>query len=150
MRRLASVLILFAAPLAAEELKLGKPIDTGSITSIHDLLANPEAFVGKTVRIEGTVGEVCPMMGCWMDLKDARTGDTLKVKVNDGEMVFPKEATGKRAMAQGTFVKQVLTREQLAASLKHEAEELGKKFDPSTVTQGKTIYRIQGQGAVIR
>ena len=47
-------------------------------------------------------------------------------------------------------VKQVMTRDRLIAFLKHEAEETGKKFDPSTVKEGKTVYQIKGSGAVIR
>jgi hypothetical protein len=142
--------LMIAAPLAAAELKLGKPLDGTDAVSIHDLLARPNDFVGKTVRVEGTIADVCEMMGCWMELKDPATGDTLKIKVTDGEITFPKKSRGKTAIAQGTLVKQVLSREQLVASLEHEAAEQGRKFDPSTVRSGKTIYRIQGQGAVIR
>src|SRR5262245_40536281 len=110
-----------AAPVAAEELRLGKPLDAPDSTSIHQLLARPDDFVGKTVRVEGTIADVCQMMGCWMDLKDPATGDVLKVKVDDGEITFPKTSRGKTAVAQGTLEKQVLSREQLVAALEHEA-----------------------------
>jgi len=53
------------------------------------------------------------------------------------------------AVAEGTFVKLEMTKDQLIAQLKHEAEENHKKFDPSTVTAGKTIYQIKGSGAVV-
>jgi len=150
MRRAAIVLMLVTMPLIAEELKLGKPINVTPVTAISELLAKPEAYVDKTVLIEGTIAEVCQNMGCWINVKDTRTGEILQIKVNDGDIVFPKEAVGKKAVAQGTFTKQVMTRDRLIASLKHEAEESGKKFDPSTVKEGKTVYQIKGSGAVIR
>ena len=150
MRRTAIVLMLAAMPLIAEELRLGKPIDVTSVTAIPDLLARPDAYVGKTVLIEGTITEVCQNMGCWINIKDTSSGEVLQIKVNDGDIVFPKESVGKKAVAQGTFTKQVMTRDRLAAWLKHEAEESGKKFDPSTVKEGKTVYQIKGSGAVIR
>ena len=69
--------------------------------------------------------------------------------VNDGELVFPKEAIGKMAVAEGTFKKIQLTREQAIARAKHEAEETGRKFDPEKVKGPLTIYQIQGTGARI-
>ena len=52
MKRLLGALILIAAPLVAEELKLGKTIDVAAATPIHELLSRPDDFVGKTVRID--------------------------------------------------------------------------------------------------
>jgi hypothetical protein len=63
--------------------------------------------------------------------------------------VFPKEAVGKMATAEGELKKFELTKEQAIARAKHEAEEQGRKFNPASVKGGATIYQIQGTGAVI-
>jgi hypothetical protein len=42
-----------------------------------------------------------------------------------------------------------MTKEQVIAARKHQAEESGKKFDSATVTSGETVYQIAGTGAVI-
>jgi hypothetical protein len=126
MKKTAIVLMLMAMPLMAEELKLGKPIDVTSATEIHELLAKPDAYIGKTVRIEGTVTGVCEDMGCWIKVRDAESGETLQVKVKDGEIVFPKDAVGKKAVAQGTFT----------------------RLPPNK--DGKSTYQVKGQGAIIR
>jgi hypothetical protein len=76
-------------------------------------------------------------------------GKMIKVKVNDGDIVFPKESIGKMAIAEGTLKKIELTKEQAIARAKHEAEEQGRKFNPASVKSGGTIYQIQGSGAVI-
>ncbi len=128
---------------------LGKPLELKTQTPIASLEKNPGGFVGKTVQVRGRVTEVCEKMGCWMNLVDPSTNARVRVKVKDGEIVFPKEAVGKMAVAEGKFAKIELTREQAIERAKHEAEENNKPFDPASITGPVTIYQIQGTGAVI-
>ena len=74
---------------------------------------------------------------------------TIRIQVKDGDIVFPKDSAGKIAIAEGVLTKQELTRDQVIAKAKHEAEEQGRKFDPKKVKQGATYYEIQGTGAII-
>ena len=113
-------------------------------------MGKPLKFVGRTVQVKGKVTEVCQMMGCWMMLTDTATGAAVRIKVKDGEIVFPKESVGKTAVAEGTFTETKLTREQAVAQAKHEAEEQGKKFDPATVKGPITSYQVEGSGAIIQ
>lgn len=144
---LASLFVALSLPAAAET-TLGKGVGAGEPVTIKELVAHPEAWVGKTVRVEGTIEEVCPKMGCWMKLVDGPDG--VRVKVKDGEIVFPKDGKGKRAAAEGVFTKVEMTREDAVARAEHEAHELGKAFDPASITGPQTIYQIAGTGAVVR
>ena len=135
---------LFAGPK-----KLGKPLTLKQQSSISQIVADPASFEGKIVQVKGKVSEVCEMMGCWMTIADAESGKHIKVKVKDGEIVFPKDAIGKTAIAEGKLVKLSLTKEQAIAQAKHEAEEQGRTFNPESVTGPVEIYQIQGSGAVI-
>jgi Domain of unknown function (DUF4920) len=137
-----------AATLSAAEVRLGKPLTLEQPLPIAALLAKPGEHLGKTVQVRGRITEVCQMMGCWMSLVD-ENGKALRVKVKDGEIEFPKDSAGKRARAEGTFSKLELTREQAIAHARHEAEEMGRKFDPASIKSGTTIYEIQGTGALI-
>lgn len=128
---------------------LGKPLSLKKQTPIAGLSAKPAAFVGQTVQVKGTVTEVCEKMGCWMRLADPATKASVRIKVKDGEIVFPKDSVGKTAVAEGTFVKIEMTQEQAVAQARHEAEENKKKFDPSSITGPVTLYQIQGSGALI-
>lgn len=128
---------------------LGKPLELKQQTPIAALEKKPADYVGKTVQVRGKVTEVCEKMGCWMNLVDPATNARVRIKVKDGEIVFPKEAIGKMAVAEGKFVKIELTREQAIDRARHEAEENNKPFDPSSITGPVTIYQIQGTGAVI-
>jgi len=140
--------LLVAATVCLAEVKLGKPLTLKEPISVEKLLSAPDSYVGKTVQVKGKVTEVCEMMGCWMNLSDG-SAKMIRIKVNDGDIVFPKDAPGKMAVAEGKLSKQELSKEQVIASAKHEAEEQGRKFDPSTVKSGKTVYQIDGTGAVI-
>ena len=73
----------------------------------------------------------------------------IRIKVNDGEIEFPKNGSGKMVIAEGTLTKMELSKEQAIAEAKHEAEETHRNFDPSTVTGTVTRFQIKGSGAVI-
>src|SRR5215471_14131951 len=146
--RLITAVFVMTGLLSAAEIKLGKPLTVKEPMPLATLLAKPADYVGKTVQVKGKITEVCQMMGCWIDLTNDE-GQKLRIKVNDGDIEFPKDAAGKSAITEGQFNKLELTKEQAVARAKEEAEEKGKKFDPASVKGPVTIYQIQGAGAVI-
>lgn len=146
--RFAFAAILLSLPLLAET-KLGQRLTLSKPTSIGELMSSPDAQVGKVVQVKGKVTEVCQMAGCWMALTDPATGKSIRIKVNDGDIVFPKEAIGREAVAEGTLTKSELTREQALAKAKHEAEERKQAFHPERVKGPQVYYQIAGVGAVL-
>lgn len=116
-------------------------------TTLETILAEPSAYEGKIVQVAGTVREVCPRRGCWIDMGD---GDSvMRVKVNDGEIVFPLSAKGRPVVVEGVVEKIDLDAQQAKAWKEHEAQEMGVAFDPESVTGPMTIWRIAGLGARI-
>src|SRR6185436_9563616 len=83
----------------------GKGVPLKTVTPLDQVVKTPAQFEGKTVHLEGVVTAVCSEMGCWMALgtKDAPDASTILVKVEDGVIVFPITAKGKRAAAQGVI-----------------------------------------------
>ncbi len=136
-----------ALSAAAGEEIYGKGVGSAKIVPIAELLASPANWAGQPIEIEGRITDVCPMAGCWADL-DGGTG-TVRVKVKDGEIVFPKEAVGKKMRASGVLNKREMTQEQAVAWFEHLAEERGEKFDASTITGPMTIWQLDTTGAVI-
>jgi len=132
-----------------DEAKLGAEITLTEKTNISDILDDPEAYLDKIVLVEGEVLDVCPMMGCWMELKSDDGEGMIKVKVKDGDIVFPVEAKGSTALVEGKVYKIELTQEKAIEHFEHVAEEKGEEFDPSTITGPMTIYQIKGLGAEI-
>ena len=127
----------------------GKALTGTETVKISELLAHPANYVGKTVRVEGIVTAVCEKRGCWMSLASDREFEELRIKVEDGVMVFPLEAKGKRAVAEGVLSKVEMDLEQSVAYAKHHAEEHGEKFDPAAIKEPMVYYQVMAEGAVI-
>ena len=110
-------------------------------TPIAQLLAKPADFQGKTVRVEGIVTDVCSMMGCWMGIAptDAPKGQAILIKVDDGVIVFPTSARGKRATAQGVV--------ERIGSADAEGQEAARE---QAAGSGETArWQIKATGAIV-
>ena len=145
-----TLLLTAALVFAAAGKRYGKKITVKKATSISSILADPKKYDGKRVMVEGTVTDVCQHMGCWINVAEKDGGESIKFKVEDGVIVFPKDSKGKTAKVQGRITVADLSKEDLIASKKHEAEESGKTFDSTSVTGPKTVATIQGEGAVLK
>jgi hypothetical protein len=142
-------LLLITVAVYSQSDKYGKEISLTEMTSISKILDKPEDFVGKTVLVEGEILEVCAMAGCWMELKSDSENRKIKIKVKDGDIVFPVEAKGKNAVVEGIVYKIELTKEEAVEYYEHVAIEQGTEFDAASVTGPITFYQIKGIGAVI-
>jgi hypothetical protein len=132
------------ARLYGEELSEGL-----ELTTIEQILEDPDHWVGQRVRIAGEVSGVSSKRGCWMDLTSAEDL-TLRVKVDDGVIVFPPEAVGQLAEAEGEVEILDMDREKYEAWLRHVAEEEAREFDPAEVGDAPyRIVRLRGYGAEI-
>lgn len=156
MRRLALcfLLVLIAAPVVAADpaspTTYGAALTDAEIVPVSKLYAEPDGYVGKTVKVEGRVISVCAKRGCWMELAGDEEFQSMRIKVEDGVIVFPMEAIGHVAVAEGVFTKIELSMEQTHAMEKHKCEEEGKEYDPSQTCTPATLYQIAGIGAVIQ
>ena len=127
----------------------GEALTLADVTPISDILADPKSFVGKKVRIEGQVKDVCPMKGCWIEIEGPDGQTHLTVKVEDGEIVFTPDTKGKQAIAEGEVYQIDLDKEQAMSYMKHLADEKGEAFDSTSVTGPMVIYQIKGIGAEV-
>lgn len=135
---------------AGEEDVYGSGVQQTEPVPIAAILDDPEAYAGKTVRVEGTVTDVCPKRGCWFEMAGDEPGQKMRFKVQDGVMVFPMSAKGKHAVAEGVVALQPLSMEQTRQYLEYQAREYGLDVDPDSVTEPMTIVRLDGTGARIR
>lgn len=133
-------LAIAASPAGAEE-KFGAGVTMKDVTSIETLMAAPESFVGKRVRVEGIVSAVCDGMGCWMELKDEQSGKSVQLKVDDGVIVFPVAAKGKKATGEGTFEKVDPSKEE------HKMD--AAKSQEHVKEMAAITFRIKATGAVV-
>lgn len=92
-----------AAAAAPREGTVYGKITEGPTVSPSAVLADLDAFDGKAVRLTGIATAVCQRAGCWMDVADEKA--SIRIKVRDGEVVFPVTAKGRRVIAEGVVVK---------------------------------------------
>src|SRR5262245_21654886 len=112
---------------AATKSSAGKTFGAGvkltETTPIDSILKDPKSWDGKTVRVEGMITDVCPKRGCWMELAGEQPGQKLRFKVTDGEMVFPLDAKGQRATAEGRVSVKELSIEDSKQYAEYQAKE---------------------------
>lgn len=152
-------IIFFSIPLYSQTIEsegnienLGVEISNTNISPITELLNNPSIYLGNNVAINGKIVDVCPMMGCWIEVKDSYSEEVIRVKVKDGDIIFPKESKNKEVLVEGVFSKLDFTEEQAIQWKIHLAEEKGIQLSSEDITLDASDlveYRIQGLGAKI-
>ena len=122
------------------------------IQNIVDLISNKDVFINKEVKVRGLVNEVCPMRGCWLEVVDENGIDKLRIKVTDGDIVFPLSAKGRNIEAEGQFSILTLNKQQAKNWKKHLAAEKGIEIDTSEIILSQDDYfeyRLNTTGAKI-
>jgi hypothetical protein len=164
------VLLAGGIAVAGDSTVLGDGVTLDTAVSIPEVLASPDEYVGSKIRVDGVVTGVCKKRGCWMQVTDPDSGQGIRIKVEDGVIVFPHSAMGHKASAEGVLEAIKLTPEQLAqVKAQHEATARGEATDcdsekPAEGEDAKTakkdtgcapevhgdmVYMINGTGAVI-
>jgi hypothetical protein len=135
--------LLFAlATLHAQKSETyGAGVTLNETTPLAQVIEKPATFEGKTLRVEGTVTAVCMHMGCWMALTPdaASSSKTMLIKVDDGVIVFPPSAKGRRAVAQGVI-------ERIGGS--REGQEAASEQARSTGSAAPT-WQLKSTGALV-
>ena len=149
----AVALVVLAATAAQAQAKTyGKPLTLKEKTPISKILQNPNAYQGKKVQVEGTIVEVCEERGCWINIASDKPFEKIRFKVDDGVIVFPLDAKGKLAVAEGVVQVSMLTKEQAMAQAKEMHKERGTmaKFDSTKYTKDVMNVLIKGEGARVQ
>ena len=147
---LTSLAILFGCSSKQTEkdlLNKKNPIGTyGNILSgtdiieVGQLLLNSEEYIGRRFLVSGSIIEVCPMRGCWVQIQDDTSKETIRIKVTDGEIVFPLSAVGNKIIAEGDFIKLELSEKQAKNWKHHLALEQGIELDTSNIVLSDKDY----------
>ena len=130
----------------------GDDFNYDSIQSIPSLINNANQFLDKQIVTEGKIVDVCPMKGCWIEIKDSDSDQIIRVKVQDDVIIFPQDSKEKKVIVNGIFTKIEFTEDQAIKWKIHLAEEKGLKLEESDITLDSSDlieYRIKGLGAKI-
>ena len=130
----------------------GDDFNYDSIQSIPSLINNANQFLDKQIVTEGKIVDVCPMKGCWIEIKDFDSDQIIRVKVQDDVIIFPQDSKKKKVIVNGIFTKIEFTEDQAIKWKIHLAEEKGLTLEENDVTLDSSDlieYRIKGLGAKI-
>jgi hypothetical protein len=150
MKKIVIAMAVAAASMAgvaaqtASPQKFGEGVSNKDAVAIGELYATPAKFVGKKIRVDGVVTDVCTDMGCWMAIASEQEPTMIvRIKVEDGgPIIFPVSAKGKKVSAEGVF-------EKVKADDKEAMEAAAdQKAGAKAETFGKT-YQLKGTGAYV-
>jgi len=135
-----------ATVIAAGPEVFGTGVSLESVTPIEQVIDRPAEFEGQTVRVEGVVTAVCAHLGCWMALApgDAPSEKTVLLKVDDGVIVFPIAAKGRRVVAQG-----VVQRVGTDPEAQEAAAEHSRQTGTGAPESAEGRWQIKATGALL-
>ena len=145
---LAIALVLPSAASVAGTV-YGGGVTVEKVTLVSELLSKPDAYVGKTVKITGLVADVCTARGCWLEIAGDRPYELVRVKVEDGVIVFPASARGRQAAVQGIVEVLRMCPDEALRFRREEARNKGVPFDRASITGKEAALAIRATGAVI-
>lgn len=116
---------------------LGGEITEKQTTPLAKLLKDPEAFLGKTLLVEGEVTGRCQGSGCWVSLDTGDPGTPFYAKSSDHSFVFPASCEEKRVRIQGIF-----------SVLRREHDHEGEHDKEAGHTCPEPVYYLEPQAAV--
>ena len=81
----------------------GAPVTVKKPVVIARLAKTPERFKGRTIRLEGTVKDVCQGKGCWVEVADEK-GASFMAKSLDESVLLPKDCKGRHVVVEGVVM----------------------------------------------
>ena len=111
--------------------------------AVSTVLATPEEYTGRTIRLAGDISAVCRKKGCWMHLGQAP--EHVVVRFKDYGFFVPTDASGP-AIAEGRLTIDTVTVDEL----RHLAEDAGKSpAEIAKITEPQKQVRFLATGVAI-
>ncbi len=146
----ASIPATALMPSSAAPVTVGA-FSAGTALTVDDALARASSLDGQTVRVAGTIRQVCQAKGCWLTFSTGG-GQTLRVMTHeegadeDESVVFPMDAAGRRAEVIGTL----RVAEESVARRRHLAEDAGASAEEiAAITEPTRAVSLFATGARI-
>lgn len=83
--------------------RFGAPVTLKKAVDVKKLEKDPAKFLGKTLRLEGVVKNVCQGRGCWVEVGGNRGGAFIARSL-DESVLLPKDCKGWKVVVQGVLM----------------------------------------------
>jgi len=127
-------------------LKRGATVGKAKKVSLAKVMANPNKYAGKMVRVEGIIVRSCKMEGCWMELAPSPEAKSVRVKMKDHAFFIPLNSAGAAAQAEGVFAVKTLSK----AEVDHLINDDGAKFENRNADGSVTEISFEAVGVELR
>ena len=138
-----AVLVAASSAFAGSSKHYGAAFGESTTVVLADALAKPADYKDKTVRLEGTITDVCQTEGCWLVLTDGK--QTMRIHMKGHAFAVPKDIGGKKIVVEGMIEVKTIPE----AMAKHLAEESKTGPDPSTIKGDQTVTRMIATGVEV-
>ena len=138
----ASALVREEPRSARKGVAYGAGVTAGERSSL-DAAMKAKSF-GRTIRITGSVTEVCKVKGCWMMLRDGKS--QVRVTFKDYGFFMPKNLVGRKVALEGVLTEETLTEKDA----RHYAEDAGKSpKEIAAIVGDQKEYSFEATGVIV-
>ena len=124
----------------------GDSITMDGAIAADQLVAQLAGKDSISVKISGTIDEVCQKKGCWMNI-NIGNGQSMKVRFKDYAFFVPKDAAGKAMFIEGYAYNDTIS----VAEQKHYAEDAGQsKEEIAKITKPEISISFEANGVIIK
>ena len=119
-------------------IRRGDALSTTAALTVPAVFDQAKELGGKSVKVTGTVDQVCAAKGCWMVLKD--DDKTIRITSKGYKFFVPQSAKGKTATLEGDLV----VKEMSQAEAQHLEDDAAaaKGGTPKKVDSGRVEVQI--------
>ncbi len=136
--------------LIAQDTKLGGEMKLDKSINISEVLAKPDNFLGKKIRVEGYIVDGCKHHGTWIALASDKEFQKMDVWAKKGHLKFPLEHKGKYGIVEGTLYVIQMSEEDAINWLKHLGEKHDQEVDLEKAKGGMKLYRLDPSSAILK
>ena len=115
----------------------GEPFKIKDVTPAKTFFSAPDSYVGKQIRLEGKVKDVCQKMGCWMVVSDGES--SIRVTTKAHKILVAKDGAGSKCHIEGEVISRTKDPERTAH---FESESTKGAPIPEKEAKGDTVYEI--------
>jgi len=109
----------------SSQAQVTEDVNATEVQNVDAILASPDDYTDKTIRISGLVTHVCKHSGQRLHLSSTDSDKKIRVEATGDISNFQRELEGSNILVQGEFKKQVINEEYL---VKWESELEGAKI----------------------
>lgn len=124
----------------------GETLSPDGALPVQDVVLQPATYAGQTVKLKGTVAEVCQAAGCWLTLQ-TDTGTNVRILVarnadDSYKFTVPKDISGRQVVVEGVLEAATLSQ----AEADHLAADAGQE---ATASGDQTELRLTATGVLV-